>query len=187
MSSIFKELIIQLQAPWDKGTQSKQIVFQRKFQKIVRDSQPDGKNQVFPFHIYCLGLNIWDRYIFYLFPFSLKDIYGLSQNPLSTNGSFWIRLKWCRCIYWGKARQVYRAMYCGIILLDPLCNIICLNLGPPSQLHKNIDIQRKLCVWVDLSDLEILHCINIQLCPELTLIWIYYWSKLELGKTSGLS
>ena len=187
MSSIFKELIIQLQAPWDKGTQSKQIVFQRKFQKIVRYSQPDGKKSSIPFS-YSLS---WTKYlgqVHLLFvSFFLKDIYGSSQNPLSTNGSFWIRLKWCRCIYWGKARQVYRAMYCGIILLDPLCNIICLNLGPPSQLHKNIDIQRKLCVWVDLSDLEILHCINIQLCPELTLIWIYYWSKLELGKTSGLS
>ena len=130
---------------------------------------------MFPFHIYCLGLNIWDGYIFYLFPFSLKDIYGSSQNPLSTNGSFWIRLKWCRCIYWGKARQVYRAMYCGIILLDPLCNIISLNLRPPSQLHKNIDIQRKLCVGVDLDSIRYI----------IALIFNYVLSWLSSGYIIG--
>ena len=76
-----------------KGLNRNKQCFNVNFKKLLEIVNQTGKNQVFPFHIHCLGLNIWDRYIFYLFPFSLKDIYGSSQNPLSTNGSFWIRLK----------------------------------------------------------------------------------------------
>ena len=61
-------------APWNKGTQSKQIVFQRKFQEIVRDSQPDGKKSSIPFSYLLSGTKYLGQ-VHFLFVSFFSDRY----------------------------------------------------------------------------------------------------------------